>query len=312
MASPFASRLGTNYCPTDEEILQINSLLVEPTLRLKGLDDEITKLQKAIDKLVEERSRVAAYVEDHKALLSPIRRLPLDVIQELFIACLPTHRNCVMSASEAPVLLGRICSSWRAISHITPRLWSSLHVVEPSPGLNTASYDQKVAQRLEVTQTWLGRSGQCPLSISIQSSPEVMSQTGSPAPSVTSMQFMETLVSFAPRWQHIQLTAPLSLLMEVMSHFDAEVPQLETVEFHHQGHHPLLTTGGPFNMLRGARISSLSIPGAIFLPEKLPLQWDQLTTLIVGGPKWSVPRSMTSDALLRVISGNVQSCGAAS
>ncbi|KAF7376859.1 hypothetical protein MSAN_00103400 [Mycena sanguinolenta] len=300
MASPFVSRLGTNYCPTDEEILEINALLVEPTLRLKGLDDEITKLQKAIDKLAEERNRVAAYVEAHKALISPVRRLPLDIIQELFIACLPTHRNCVMSASEAPVLLGRVCSSWRAISHTTPRLWSSLHVVEPLQNLadpTSASFEEKVARRLEITQTWLGRSGQCPLSISLQSAPDGTSPTGSPT---TSMQFMETLISFAHRWQHIQFTAPRSLLLKVMSHFDAEVPLLESVTFHTQGHNRLRSSWGPFNMLRGARISSLSIPAAIFLPENLPLRWGQLTNLSIGGHK--VPVTMTSDALLRVIS----------
>ncbi|KAJ7211823.1 hypothetical protein B0H12DRAFT_1195034, partial [Mycena haematopus] len=171
MVSPFVLRLGTNYCPTDEEVLEIKALLVEPTLQLKGLDDEITNLQKAIDNLAEERHRIGAYVEAHKALVSPIRRLPLDIIQELFVACLPTHRNCVMSASEAPVLLGCIvCSSWRTISLSTPRLWASLHVVEPLPGPSgpaAASFDQKVAQRLEITKTWLGRSGHYPLSISL-------------------------------------------------------------------------------------------------------------------------------------------------
>ncbi|KAF7364079.1 hypothetical protein MSAN_01066700 [Mycena sanguinolenta] len=305
MASPFVSRLGTNYCPTDEEVVEIEALLVDPTLRLKGLDDEIRKLQEAIDKLGEERSRVAAYVEGYKALISPVRRLPLDIIQELFVACLPTHRNCVMSASEAPVLLGHICSSWRAISLSTPRLWSSLHVVEPLRNLadpTSASFEEKVARRLEITQMWLGRSGQCPLSISFQSGSEGTSQIGIAAPSATSAQFMNTLLSFAPRWQHIHFTIPISLLLNVMSHPDAEVPQLETVAFHNQGHHPTFTTGGPFNMLRGARISSLSIPGAIFRPESLPVQWSQLTTLTVGGPKWNVPLTMTSDALLRVIS----------
>ncbi|KAF7376780.1 hypothetical protein MSAN_00095300 [Mycena sanguinolenta] len=307
MASSFVSRLGTNYCPTDEEILEINALLVEPTLRLKGLDDEITKLQAAIDKLAEERSRVAAYVEGHRALISPVRRLPLDIIQELFVACLPTHRNCVMSASEAPVLLGRVCSAWRAISHTTPRLWSRLHVVEPlwSPDDSTSSsFEEKVAQRLEITHTWLSRSGQCPLSISLRSAPEYTPPPGTDTvtPSVTSMQFMKTLLSFAPRWQHIRFTAPLSLLLEVMSHFDAEVPLLETVLFHHsQDHNSPLSTRGPFNILRSARISSISIPGAIFMPENLPLQWSQLTTLTVGGPNWSVPLTITSDALLRVI-----------
>ncbi|KAJ6581969.1 hypothetical protein B0H19DRAFT_893223, partial [Mycena capillaripes] len=123
MSSPFAARLGTNYCPKDEEILEIKTLLIEPYLRLKRLDDEIADLQRAIDKLAEERDGLGVFVEGHKALLSPVRRLPLDVIQEIFIACIPTHRNCVMSASEAPVLLGRICSSWRAISLSMPRLW---------------------------------------------------------------------------------------------------------------------------------------------------------------------------------------------
>ncbi|KAJ6544218.1 hypothetical protein B0H19DRAFT_894535, partial [Mycena capillaripes] len=123
MSSPFAPQLGTNYCPKDEEVLEIKALLVEPSLRLKRLDDEITDLQKAIDKLAEERNSLGAYVDAHKALISPVRRLPLDIIQEIFIACLPTHSNCVVSAIEAPVLLGRICSSWRAISLSTPRLW---------------------------------------------------------------------------------------------------------------------------------------------------------------------------------------------
>ncbi|KAJ7252100.1 hypothetical protein B0H12DRAFT_957682, partial [Mycena haematopus] len=123
MSSPFASRLGTNYCPLDAELAQIQGLLVEPCQRLKQLDDEISVIRKALDKLAEERSRIVDYVEAHKALLSPLRRLPLDIIEEIFMACLPTHRNCVMSATEAPVILGRICSSWRTISLSMPRLW---------------------------------------------------------------------------------------------------------------------------------------------------------------------------------------------
>ncbi|KAJ7022723.1 hypothetical protein C8F04DRAFT_1137132, partial [Mycena alexandri] len=42
-------------------------------------------------------------MDGHKALISPLRRLPLDTIQEMFLARIPTPRNSVMSASEAPV-----------------------------------------------------------------------------------------------------------------------------------------------------------------------------------------------------------------
>ncbi|KAF8177075.1 hypothetical protein K438DRAFT_1522243, partial [Mycena galopus ATCC 62051] len=55
--------------------------------------------------------------------------LPPDIIQEIFIACLPTHRNCAVSATEAPALLGRIRGAWRAISLSTPQLWARLRVV---------------------------------------------------------------------------------------------------------------------------------------------------------------------------------------
>ncbi|KAJ7785657.1 hypothetical protein B0H16DRAFT_1247991, partial [Mycena metata] len=169
MTSPFTSRLGTNYCPLDEEVLEIQRLLVEPLSRLKGIDDKIAELQKTIDELTQERDSVSTYVETHKALLSPLRRLPLDIIQEIFIACLPTHRNCVMSAVEVPVLLGRICSSWRALSLSTPRLWARLHIAEPDPPghWQTPIYAAQYMQRIANTIAWLGRSGICPLSISL-------------------------------------------------------------------------------------------------------------------------------------------------
>ncbi|KAF8207962.1 hypothetical protein K438DRAFT_1962229 [Mycena galopus ATCC 62051] len=91
MSSLFALRLGTNYCPTEEEAFQIQGLLVEPTLRLERLEDEITnpwqKLTMA--ELAEERDNLDACVKAHRALILPVRKLPLDIIQEITIACLP-------------------------------------------------------------------------------------------------------------------------------------------------------------------------------------------------------------------------------
>ncbi|KAF8177069.1 hypothetical protein K438DRAFT_1845880 [Mycena galopus ATCC 62051] len=288
MSSPFALSLGTNYCPTDDEVVQIRSLLVQPTLRLKTLDDEIGDLQKAIDKLVEERDSLGTYVGAHRALLSPARRLPLDILQEIFIACMPTQRNCVMSAIEAPVLLGRICSAWRTVSLSTPRLWARVHIVEPQPqgwGSPTAEpkLSQKVAQRLEITKIWLGRSGELPLSISMQS---------------CSNQFLEGLIPFAARWQHIHFTTPPPSLFEVISYLDTDMPWLETVEFHVSQYYGSENIAcGSFSILRGLRISSFSVSGNIFVAERFPLVWNQLTSLTIGGPSGSTTSEMTLDVI---------------
>ncbi|KAJ7090668.1 hypothetical protein C8R44DRAFT_648114, partial [Mycena epipterygia] len=68
------------------------------------------------------REQLVDYIESHKALLSPGHRLPPDFLQEIFIACSPTHRNTIMSAREAPLILGHICNGWRSLAHSTSPL----------------------------------------------------------------------------------------------------------------------------------------------------------------------------------------------
>ncbi|KAJ7229973.1 hypothetical protein GGX14DRAFT_327721, partial [Mycena pura] len=58
--------------------------------------------------------------------LSPMPRMPLDMLQNIFMHCLPPRLNCVMSDAEAPLLLGRVC-----LSQSTRQLWFRLHIVEP-------------------------------------------------------------------------------------------------------------------------------------------------------------------------------------
>ncbi|KAJ6538826.1 hypothetical protein DFH09DRAFT_1397458 [Mycena vulgaris] len=228
-------------------------------------------MQMAIDQLKAERDALVAYVQAHKALTFPVRRLPLDLLQEIFMACLPAHRNCVMSARESPVLLGRICSSWRAISLSTPRLWARINIVEPPQ-----PFPLKLAKLLETTKTWLGRSGQCPLSISLQ---------GGPSENV-SRQFIQALFPFAPRWQHIQCTL-LPLAFQSLTHLAAaDVPMLESLTLHL---HSALANGRIFDhrlfgLLRGPRISSFGITGCKFTLPDLLLQWDRLTNLSILRP----------------------------
>jgi hypothetical protein len=97
MNSPFARRLRTNYCPPDDEVENLKTLLIEFSLRMEFLDKEITKMQSVLDKLMTERDALQAFMQDHRALLSPIRRIPLEILPAISLACFPTHRNCAMS-----------------------------------------------------------------------------------------------------------------------------------------------------------------------------------------------------------------------
>ncbi|KAJ7466860.1 hypothetical protein FB451DRAFT_399999 [Mycena latifolia] len=302
MSSPFTSKLGTNYCPQDEEIVEIQSLLTGPSLRLKELEDEIADLQKALSKRAEERTELSAYVDAHMALISPVRRLPLDVIQEIFVACLPTHRNCVMSAVEAPVLLGRICSSWRSISLSTPRLWSRLHIVEPRCPYDSALplFEGKLAQRLEVTKMWLGRSGNCPLSISLHCTSFILDNLTSS----TQHRLLQALLPFTSRWEHIAFTAPSSVL-ETMSHLiEADVPILQSVSLNEiLQHRDNLVGWVSLGLLGGPKVDSVHITGNSFSPLELPLRWAHLTELSMWLKlRRATGRSLTSEMTLQLLS----------
>ncbi|KAJ7181025.1 hypothetical protein C8R46DRAFT_1187263 [Mycena filopes] len=287
MASPFASKLGTNYCPLDDEVLQIRALLTAPLSRLKQIDDQIAELQKAIDELVEERERVASFAEPHKDLISPFRRLPLDVIQEIFVACLPTHRNCVMSALEAPVLLGRICSAWRIISLGTPQLWARLHIVEPSRSLAPWSSDSgpafegKLAQRLETTKIWLGRSGQCPLSISLQGAHDPPPLPDVDLPANTHL-FMDVIISVPPRWEDITLVASSSALEMLSGLTEHDAPILRKFEMSASSG----SQNGPTTcaLLGAPRLKDFTFSaGATQNFRELPVRWGNLTHLSAAG-----------------------------
>ncbi|KAF7357956.1 hypothetical protein MVEN_00842200 [Mycena venus] len=309
MSSPFASQLGTNYCPRDDELPQIHALLIEPSQRLKNLDDEIAVMRKALDKLSEERDALSAYVEGHRALMAPIRRLPLDILEEIFVACLPSHRNCVMSAEEAPVILGRICSSWRAISLATPRLWSRLHIVEPrSAEPSNPLHTSRRLQRLEVANSWLRRSGECPLSISLDSSPDphMSPPIGSLPVSMNPGLFLSALIQFAPRWQNLSLVTQQSALKTLTRVTENDVPLLKELTIVCLGDVDYIDSA-PWSLsqsgvFRGPSLATFSISGGSTQASELPLRWNQLTVLSLFGSTWSPERVQTCGIILEILS----------
>ncbi|KAF9265532.1 hypothetical protein L218DRAFT_898335, partial [Marasmius fiardii PR-910] len=166
--SPFAHVLGTNHAPsTEHEIQSIQSFLLEPQRKLDVLNHQITQLEETLSKLKTERESLQKYVVQHRALLTPFRRLPDELISEIFVQCLDLYP--VRSTKHAPLLLTTICKSWRRVALKTPHLWCSIHLSIPEvpkfPG------GPLVKDRMLGAERWLERSGSVPLSISLSFAP---------------------------------------------------------------------------------------------------------------------------------------------
>ncbi|KAJ7767191.1 hypothetical protein B0H16DRAFT_1412306 [Mycena metata] len=215
MDTPFKDIPHTNTVPSDEECQHIRELLAGPRRQAAKLTEEIERLHALIKELTEKRDNLNEFIDPHLALISPVRRLPHDVVAEIFAASLPPDRNAVIHAAESPLLLCHICQAWRALALSTPQLWASLHIVGPRD-------TPKLHQINEAVAWWLAKSGGLPLSISIVQS--------SIAPWEADFSILvQTLVQYASRWQHVRIRVCLAASTAGLLPID--VPSLETVAF---------------------------------------------------------------------------------
>ncbi|KAK7038250.1 hypothetical protein R3P38DRAFT_3311439 [Favolaschia claudopus] len=282
MGFTLAQRLGTNYSPSDTEILQVKNFIAEPLRQLRALEAEIDELQTTIAKLTEKHEALNAYVHPYQALISPIRRMPEEILAEIFLACLPTDRDCFMVSSDAPILLGRICRSWRAISLATPGLWASLHIVAPPLKHKSA------APRLEAVDTWLARSGQMSLSLSLQSY----------------QMFLKRLIPFANRWEHIHFLAHGT--MEPVENMSPEdFPMMKSLSLFFADDEYLSWEN--YGILQSPRLSSLTTSAGQYDPT-VPILWHQLTDLTLGG--YAMFSALNGESALQLLSqcGQLRSC----
>lgn len=167
MDSPFKPMLKTNFIPTDAEIQDTGNLLVHSVHDLSSLKTEISQVQATLHNLIEKCTILSGDIDAHRALKTSARRVPRDVLEEIFIACLDPFDDASMSPSVVPLILCYICSSWRSIALGTPQLWTSLHVLIPryqSP--NSDDYRRSGLIAAEIPR-WLGRSGNLPPSITV-------------------------------------------------------------------------------------------------------------------------------------------------
>jgi len=157
--SPCPALVQTNHAPSELQVEMIRLALSQAHSDLGLLDNEIFRLQLALDELKLKRTELDRFSSEHELLLSsPIRSMPPEILSNVFIECLPAVVEDIKNHQRAPSVLARVCSLWRNVAISTPQLWSKLKVAnEPYSILSNAA----------LVATWLGRTGGCPLDINL-------------------------------------------------------------------------------------------------------------------------------------------------
>ncbi|KAJ7260928.1 hypothetical protein B0H12DRAFT_1217875, partial [Mycena haematopus] len=140
LASPNAESLTrllrSNDAPTPSQQNSVERILREKQTELSALGDEISGLESTLRTLRKKHGDLAAEMREYSCILSPIRRVPPEIIGEIFLYFAPsiidpndflphTHRTHPTQV-WLPWKLGHICHQWRTISLSLSQLWAVL------------------------------------------------------------------------------------------------------------------------------------------------------------------------------------------
>lgn len=128
--------LKTNNAPTEAQENAARQLRLDGRERLAELDSMIDGAQRALDSLVQERDDLQWRLDVNKLVLNPVRRLPPDILREIFLyavaATYPqvsTHMPPTSSISGVgPGGLTAVCRLWFDTATTSPELWCHIHL----------------------------------------------------------------------------------------------------------------------------------------------------------------------------------------
>ncbi|KAK7031021.1 hypothetical protein VNI00_013811 [Paramarasmius palmivorus] len=280
-SSPFNHVLHSNYTPSCKEIKTIKNLILEPEERVRLLKEEIVQLQ--------------GFIDSHRALLAPARRLPRDIIVEIFLHCLPTDRLPARSVKEAPLLLTTICRQWRDVALDTPRLWRAIHFAFPRIIGYTLddTFRNMFRAWKEGLQRWLGRARSVPVTISYVMRPRIdkyVPQIFRQELEGMCLQLMDILTHYRLQWKSLYLQhLPIGTLSSFRNIKGSDAPLLDTLFLHYDDRDlrdildewPVRQASDyPFlDIARLPSIRALHIGNDFIDPFLLPICWNKLIEL---------------------------------
>nr|GAT46551.1 predicted protein [Mycena chlorophos] len=267
---------------SDAEAGLIRATATNTEKQLEAVEKQMLELQlsakRILWQLAERRKELQDSLRAQKSLLAPIRKLPVEVLGEIFLLAERSPRKDFDLSERATI--SRVCAGWRAVATSTPALWLRIELLGRPP--SRAS----ISQELE----W---SGTHPLSILYNTlSDEDEDQWA-----------FDLIVAEAHRWRDVRLLLSQKDL-EFLSSASRDFPLLERLDFAQLGQlypsrqalPPLSFDSTHCPLLRDVLFQPEALPAH---PAAIPITWSQIQRCTV------MTSTDTVLPTLRLLSANV-------
>lgn len=164
---------------------------------LYGIDADIGALYRLYLQLGERRAALNRRTTKCKSLVSPIRRLPPELLSQIFTWYSIDGNRLYMLPDIPGRTLGSVCSHWRSVTLATQQIWSAIHI---DLGLKPL----KLAATKEALSAIISRSGTAPLTIQLYKGAFVGWEVA--------RELISILGTAAHRWKKLSVSHGVSLV----------------------------------------------------------------------------------------------------
>ena len=255
--SHLLSLLRSGHVPEANEKTSILTTIEDCGVQLDSLNAELSHLKTIMNQLKTRRSKLELQISYQRGLLSPIRRLPNELLGEILLYSAGGRVNVCSPRSDI-WNFEKVCKKWRDIA-ISSEIWSSIDVsLESMAPWNPGTPIAMVAHLVELC---LRRSRDRSLSVKFE-------EIGSP---VNFKDIFDIFSPYSNRWEELFLS--LSMLPAESPTLDYGLTRLNFLRF--SGAYKSST---PLNTFKHAqqlqRLHLFSVPKPL---RSLLLPWSQIT-----------------------------------
>ncbi|KAJ7590458.1 hypothetical protein C8J56DRAFT_593102 [Mycena floridula] len=259
------SLIRSHNPPSDIQASQIRRLLTESEEALRDLDQRISEMRRALAMLVRQRAIKTRDVEEHRSALHPIRRLPREILCEIFLSFVNEElekdlNHSSLDSSSTIWILPQVSGHWRSVALSFARMWSTVRLMTDDFDLSRIS---ETNRKLEVQ---LDRSANHQLSVCIFNKAEIPK----------SHPLLPILFSTSSHWKDLAILAKVSSF-ESFSVLKGSLPSMTTLHAWSLDQRTTISTS--FSIFESAP-KLTKILGHPHLHCKLDLPFSQITDYV--------------------------------
>lgn len=255
LSSPTPHLIYCNNPPNDEEFLAVRHTIGVAMARQQAQSGKFISSAKYAQSLQE-------YIQVHLAVLNPIRRIPPEILGEIFMNYLEESFDPFYN--HPPLVLAHICHRWRQVALSTAQLWR--HLPRTVFGREVEVWETK---RVAYLKFLLQHSSNAP--ITFYFSRTVKTEAGN--------NILTLLLGHCERWESISLVISDDVC-SLFSEVQGRLPNLIRLRLN------IVQGRSPFTIFQDApKLREISL-GRKLWPGSLSLPWKQITSFHEDAPNF--------------------------